>query len=178
MRQPVVLVFSNCQIPAANILGETGKAFSLGKKWLPSRRVIRGARCVGVAQRLLEEATTQAEAGESFGQSISRRTGIEAALADIAMFIHAGRLMVYEAAWQADKGEPIRHEAAMVKLFCTQMLHNVADRVAHIFNAPPRIGGLPMEQLCRHTLATSATELAQELQRSIIARDILKGLKV
>ena len=178
VRQPVVLVFSNCQIPAANILGETGKAFSLGKKWLPSRRVIRGARCVGVAQRLLEEATTQAEAGESFGQSISRRTAIEAALADIAMFIHAGRLMVYEAAWQADKGEPIRHEAAMVKLFCTQMLHNVADRVAHIFNAPPHIGGLPMEQLCRHTLATSATELAQELQRSIIARDILKGLKV
>ena len=178
MRQPVVLSFDNCEVPAANILGEESKAFSLGKKWLPSRRVIRGARCVGVAQRLLEEGTTQVQAGESFGQAISKRTSIEAALADIAMFIHAGRLMVYEAAWQADRGEPIRHEAAMVKLFTTQMLNNVADRMAHIFNGPPNIAGLPMEKLCRHALAASATELALELQRSIIARDILKGLKV
>ena len=178
VRQPVVLSFDNCEVPAANILGEESKAFSLGKKWLPSRRVIRGARCVGVAQRLLEEGTTQAQAGEFFGQAISKRTSIEAALADIAMFIHAGRLMVYEAAWQADRGEPIRHEAAMVKLFTTQMLNNVADRMAHIFNGPPNIAGLPMEKLCRHALAASATELALELQRSIIARDILKGLKV
>jgi len=71
--------------------------------------------------------------------------------------------MVYEAAWKADKGESIRREAAMVK---------------HVFNGPPNIAGLPMERLCRHALATSATELALELQRSVIARDILKGLKV
>jgi alkylation response protein AidB-like acyl-CoA dehydrogenase len=86
--------------------------------------------------------------------------------------------MVYEAAWKADKGESIRREAAMVKLFATEMLHNVADRVAHIYNGPPYIAGLPMERLCRHALATSATELALELQRSIIAKDILKGLRV
>jgi len=86
--------------------------------------------------------------------------------------------MVYEAAWKADKGEPIRHEAAMVKLFATQMIHNVTDRVAHIFNGPPYIAGLPMQRLCRKALAASTTELALELQRSVIAKDILKGLKV
>jgi len=178
VREPVLLIFDHCQVPAQNILGEEGKAFHLGKKWLPSRRITRGARCVGVAQRLLEESTTQAQSWQSFGQPISTRTSIQATLADIAVSIHACRLMVYEAAWKADKGESIRREAAMVKLFATEMLHNVADRVAHIYNGPPYIAGLPMERLCRHALATSATELALELQRSIIAKDILKGLRV
>ena len=178
LRQPIFLVFDHCLVPAENILGGEGKAFYLGKKWLPSRRLIRGARCLGVAQRLLEESTTHAQSWQSFGQFISRRTSIEAALADIAIGIHACRLMVYETAWKADKGESIRREAAIVKLFATEMIHNVADRAAHIFNGPPYIAGLPMARLCRHPIATSATELALELQRSIIAKDILKGLKV
>lgn len=178
VREPVSLVFEHCLVPVENILGEEGKAFCLGKKWLPSRRLVRGARCVGVAQRLLEESTTQAQSWHSFGQFISKRVSIESALADIAVGIHACRLMVYEAAWKADKGEAIKREAAMVKLFATEMIHSVADRVAHIFNGPPYIAGLPMERLCRHALATSATELALELQRSVIAKDILKGLKV
>lgn len=178
VRQPMTLVFDHCQVPEENILGEVGKAFHLAKRWLPSRRVIRGARCVGVGQRLLEEATTQAQSWQSFGQPISQRTSIQAALADIAMAIHASRLMVYEAAWKADKGGAIRREAAMVKLFTTQMIHNVADRLAHIFNGPPYGAGQLMERLSRQALATSATELALELQRSIIAQDILKGLKV
>jgi len=178
VREPISLAFDHCVVPAENILGEEGKAFYLGKKWLPSRRIVRGARCVGVAQRLLEESTVQAQSWQSFGQFIFKRTDIQAALADMAMAIHACRLMIYEAAWKADKGESIRREAAMVKLFATEMLHSVADRAAHIFNGPPYIAGLPMEMLCRHALATSTTELALELQRSIIAQDILKGLKV
>ena len=58
------------------------------------------------------------------------------------------------------------------------MLHSVADKVAHIFQGPPYIAGLPMERLCRNALAASTTELALEVQRSIIAQDLLKGLKV
>lgn len=178
VRQPLFLAFDHCQVPTENILGEEGKAFHLGKKWLPPRRVIRSARCIGVAQRLLEESSTQAQSWQSFGQFISRRTSIEAALADIATAIHACRLMVYEAAWKADKEESIRREAAMVKLFAIEMLHSVADGVAHIFNGPPYVAGLSMERLCRNALAASTTELALELQRSIIAQDILKGLKL
>jgi len=178
LREPLLLTFKECPVPEANILGEEGRAFHLGKKWLPARRVIRGARCVGISQRLLEEATTQVQAFSSFGQFIAKRTSIEAALADIAALIHACRLMVYEAATKADRGEPIRSEAAMVKLFATQVINSVADKVAHIFGGPPYTGGLPMERMCRSALATSATELALELQRSVIARDILKGLKV
>jgi acyl-CoA dehydrogenase len=178
LREPLLLTFKECPVPEANILGEEGKAFHLGKKWLPARRVIRGARCVGVSQRLLEEASTQVQAFSSFGQLIAKRTNIEAALADIAVLIYACRLMIYEAAGKADAGEPIRSQAAMVKLFATQVIESVADKVAHIFGSPPYSSRLPMEMMCLNALATSATELALELQRSAIARDILKGLKV
>jgi len=178
VRQPLSLIFDRCQVPAENILGEEGKAFYLGRKWLPSRRIVRGARCVGAAQRILDECTTQAQTWTSFGQFISGRPSMQAALADIATNIHVARLMVYEAAWRADKGEPIQRLAAMVKLFATQMIHFVADNAAHIFNAPAYVGGLPMERVCRNAIAMSSTEFALQLQRNIIARDILKGLKV
>jgi len=178
VRQPLLLSFDHCRVPVESILGEEGKAFHLGKKWLPSRRVIRSARSVGVVQRVLEESVTQAQNFQSFGQFIYKRPDIEGALADIAIEIHACRLMIYEAACKADNGENIRREAAMVKLYATKMIHSVADRAAHIFNGPPYVAGLPMERLCRRALAASTTELALELQRSIIARDILKGLRV
>ena len=178
VREPISLVFDHCQVPAENILGEEGKAFYLGKKWLPARRIVRGARCVGAAQRILDEATIQAQTWTSFGQIISGRPSIQAALGDMATNIHAARLIVYEAAWKADQGQPIQREAAMVKLFATQMIHLVADNAAHIFNAPAYVGGLPMERFCRNAIAMSSTNFALQLQRNIIARDILKGVKL
>ncbi len=178
IRRPILLTFDECRLTEDSLLGQEGKAFSLGRQWLAPRRLVRAARCVGVALRLLEEATTQAQSWQSFGQVISGRVDIEAALADIATGVHACRLMVHQAAWKSDSGEGIKREAAMVKLFATQMVHNAADRVGHIFSGPPYTVGQPMERLCRNALATTGTELALELQRSIIVKDILKGLKV
>lgn len=178
IKEPMSLVFKDCRVPVENLLGEEGKAFHLGRKWLPQRRVVRGARCVGIARRLLDEATVQAQSLVTFGKPIFQRTSIQAALADIAMNIQAARLMVYEAAWNSDIGKSIRRKAAMVKLYTTQMIQTVADRVAHIFNGPPYIEGMPMEKLCRRALEASAIELALEKQRNIVAGDILKGLKV
>jgi acyl-CoA dehydrogenase len=183
VRAPLSLAFAGCQVPDENVLGRPGEAFHLGKQWLPSRRLVRGARCVGVGQRLLEEARTHVESWQSFGQQIFRRPGVESALADIAVSIHACRLLVYEAACKADAtgtasaGGSIKREAAMVKLFATQMIRTVADRVSHLFNGPPYIHGLPMQRLCAEALATNAVDLALELQSSIIASDIMKGLK-
>ena len=178
VREPVSLTFDNCPVPAENILGEDGKAFYLGRKWLPARRIVRSAKTVGAAQRILDEATIEAQTWTSFGQVISKRPSIQAALADIATNIHAARLMVYEVAWKADQRQPIQREAAMVKLFVAQMIHYVADNAAHIFSAPAYVGGLPMERFCRNAIAMSSTNFALQLQRNIIARDILKGLKI
>jgi acyl-CoA dehydrogenase len=171
------LFFKGCRVVVANVLGEEGKAFHLGKKWLPQRRIVRGARCVGTARRLLDEAAAQAGSVETFGSSILKRTNIQAALADMAMHIHAARLMVYEAACSADSGRLVRRVSAMVKLYTTQLVHTVADRVAHVFNGPPYLEGLPVARLCRRALETSAAELALERQRNIVAADIMKGMK-
>ena len=178
IKMPLSLTFADCRVPAQNILGQPGQAFHLGKKWLPARRLVRGARCVGVGQRLLEEAKAHVESWQSYGQHLFKRPGVESALADIAVSIHACRLVVYEAAWKADSSTNIKREAAMVKLFATQMIRTVADRVSHVFNGPPYIQGLPMQRLCSDALAANATDLALELQSSIIASDIMKGLKV
>lgn len=178
IKAPLSLTFAGCRVPEQNILGTRGQAFHLGQKWLPSRRLVRGARCVGVGQRLLEEAKAHVESWQSYGQHIFRRPGVESALADIAVSIHACRLVVHEAAWKADGAMNVKREAAMVKLFATQMIRTVADRVSHVFNGPPYISGLPMQRLCSDALATNATDLALELQSSIVASDIMKGLKV
>jgi alkylation response protein AidB-like acyl-CoA dehydrogenase len=85
--------------------------------------------------------------------------------------------MVYEAACTADTGKPVRRASAMVKLYTTHMLNTVADRVAHVFNGPPYLEGLPIERLCRRALEASAVDFAMERQRNIVAADIIKGLK-
>jgi acyl-CoA dehydrogenase len=177
VKEPLTLVFENCKIPPENLLGEEGKAFKLGEKWLPGRRVVRGARTVGLARRLLEEAAVQAQAASAFGKSVATRTSIRAALADMAAGIHAARLMVYEAACMADSGQNISRRAAMVKLQASRMLSSVTDLVSHIYNGPT-CAGLTVTRLCRHAVETNIQELALEKQRNIIAGDILKGLEV
>jgi len=177
-RQSLVLEFDDCKVPLENVLGEEGKAFSLGKYWLPNRRIIRGSQCTGIAQRLLDEATIHVQSWESFGLSISKWPGIQACLTDIAMDLHACRLMVFQAACKADKGELVRDEASMIKLFSTQMINNVVDNMAHIYNGPAYVKGLPVDKLCRNALMTNMSDLSLELQRSIIAKNILKGLQI
>jgi len=175
LREPLELAFRNCREMAENVLGEAGKALELGKKWLPARRVIRAARCVGVVRRLLEEATAAAQSLESFGQSVYKKANIRAALAEIAAYVRAARLMVYEAAWQADKGELIARQAALVRLYATQAVQTIADRVSHVFGGPPYLAGQPMARLCQRALADGAVELSLERQRHVVARDIIQG---
>ena len=177
VREPLVLNFENCLVLKDNVLGEDGKAFNLGAKWLPQRRIVRAARAVGIARRLLVEASIQAQTASSFGQNISRRASIRAALADMSTEIHAARLMVYEAACAADTGKNVARQAVTVKLFTSNMLRSVTDMVAHIYNGPSS-AGLIVEKLCRHVLENNIKEMALEKQRNIIAGDILKGLAV
>ncbi len=177
-REPLTLRFLSCQVSPENILGEEGKAFSLGSKWLPQRRIVRGARCVGIARRLLEEATIRAQSTESFGQPIFRRASTQDALAHIAVTIHAARLMVLDAAAKADAGKTAFHEAVMVKLYTTRMLRLVVDQVAHIFNGPANVDGILMDKLCDKARQTTLAEMTLERQRGIIAGELLKGLKV
>ncbi len=178
LRQPLLLEFDRCSVSTADVLGDEGRAFHLGESWLPARRVTRGAGYVGAAQRLLEESVAQAQSWQSFGQSIANRPNVEAALADIALGIHSGRLLVHHAAWKADRGELTKRDAAIVKLFTIQMIRQVADRVSHVFAGPPYQGALPMQSLFPDLLSAEGNDLGLNVQRRIVAADVLKGLKV
>lgn len=177
VREPLVLSFDQCKIPAENLLGEEGKAFKLGGKWLPGRRIVRSARAVGLARRLLEEASLQTQSASSFGQPLSKRSGIRAALADMSAAIHATRLMIYEAASMADSGKENYRQTAMVKLQASRMLRGVVGMVSHIFNGPS-IAGQGLEKLCRHAQENNIHEMALEKYRNNIAGDILRGIRV
>ena len=172
--KPIYLNFDNCRINVENILGEEGQAFYLGSKWLPSRRIVRGARCVGAAERLLEVSKEYAKAWQSFGQLIEERPGVQRALADMDIELQAARLMVYYAACKLDEGEEIRQEAAMVKVYATEMVERAADRATQIHGGPIYTKNLPLDRLCRNAIAASTTGQALDLQRMVIARDLLK----
>jgi alkylation response protein AidB-like acyl-CoA dehydrogenase len=176
--KPIVLRFNRCRVSAKNILGEIGRAFSLGAKWLPSRRIIRAARCVGVGKRLLEVCCEYAKSWEILGRAISEQMQVQRILADMATDLHAARLMVYHVAWMADKGEDIRREAAMVKVFTTEMVNRTADRTVQLHGGPAHTRGLFVERLCRNAIAANFVEETLELQRAIIARDILRGISL
>jgi alkylation response protein AidB-like acyl-CoA dehydrogenase len=174
LKKPIVLSFNRCKIPAENILGEIGGAFSLGAKWLPSRRIIRAARCVGVAKRLLKVCSEYAQLWDRFGRMLSEQTQTQRILADMTTDLNAAMLMVYHAAWLADKGENIRREAAMVKIFATEMVNRAADRTVQLYGGPAHTEGLLVGRLCRDAISASMNEETLELQRAIIARDILR----
>jgi len=144
---------------------------------------VRGARCVGAAERLLEIAKEYAKNWQSLGRLIEQRPSVQRDLADMAIEIHATRLMVFHAACKADEEEDIHQEAAMVKVFATEMVERAADRATQIHGGPIYTKELPLSRLCRNAplsrlcrnaIAASTSEQALELQRAIIARDLLR----
>jgi acyl-CoA dehydrogenase len=180
VKEPLNLVFDNCKVAEENLLGQEGKAFSLGARWLPLRRIVRAARSVGAARRLLEEGGVQAQSATAYGQPAATRTSVRAALADMAAQIHAARLMVYEAASAADNGaggKDIGRQATMVKLFTSRMLQNVAEMVSHIYNGPTGTAE-SIKKLCRHAVESHIIELSLKKQRNVIAGDVLKGVSI
>jgi acyl-CoA dehydrogenase len=176
--EPIILTFNNCQVAATQVLGEEGKAFHLGWKWLPARRIIRGARCLGAAVRLLDKAVEHAKSWTSYGRAISGRPAVLTSLAEIDIDIKAARLLVYQAACDADSGQTVLTQAAAVKIFTTEMLKRVADRAVLIKGGPGPATGLPLEYLCQSMVVQNIFEHALEAQKLIVANNILKAGKI
>lgn len=171
--EPTLVALKDCRVPAENVIGELNGAFHLGKKWLPGRRLVRSAKCVGAAQRLLEVSSEYAKMWQSFGRLISEMPAIQHALADMLVDITAGRLMVYYGATKADEGEEINLNTAMVKIYAAEMLKRTADRAVLIHGGPAYSPGLKFERLYRNAISAFNTELALELQRNILTKFIL-----
>jgi alkylation response protein AidB-like acyl-CoA dehydrogenase len=169
------LVFEECRVSRGQILGEIGGGFSLLMRFLDEQRLSVGAGCVGTAERLLEMACEHARQRVTFGRPLADRQAIQFMLADSAMEIYAGRLMVYQGARRADRGERVSREAAMAKVFCSEMAGRVADRALQVFGGMGYMKDLPVELMYRDVRNHRIAEGTSEILRILIARDLLKA---
>ncbi|MEK7862106.1 MAG: acyl-CoA dehydrogenase family protein [Chloroflexota bacterium] len=169
------LFFNAMRVPAANRVGEEGQGFKIALGTLDMGRLGLAAHSVGIAQRLLEASAQYAKSRVQFGKPIAANQAIQWMLADAATEIHAARLMVYDAAARADKGERITQRAAMTKLFATEMLGRVADAAVQIHGGMGYMRELWIERAYRDARITRIYEGTSEVQRMVIAGGLLEN---
>jgi acyl-CoA dehydrogenase len=170
------LIFEDCEVPDANVLGgEVGAGFRTALGALDIGRVSLSAGAVGTSQHLLELGVAHAKRREQFGQPIAANQAIQWMLADSAVEIHAARLMVYDAAAKLDRGIRVSREAAMVKVYASELANRVADRVLQIHGGMGYMKDSPVERAYRDARILRIYEGTSEVQRMIIAEDLLKG---
>jgi acyl-CoA dehydrogenase len=168
------LGFDDCRVGPDQILGAEGEGLELANKWLHMGRVWVGAGCCGRAERLLELATEWAANRKQFGQPIGRFQGTSFKLSDMATELQAADLLVMQAAWKAEQGSMTTVDAAMAKLFASEMVGRVADHAVQIFGGMGLMDELPIERLWRDARLERIWDGTSEIQRHIIARSLLR----
>lgn len=169
------LVFEDCQVPAANIIGGLeGKGFVTAMKVLEKGRITIAAVCVGTAQYVLDLSIAHSKQRIQFGKPISANQAIQWMLADMAISIYAGRQMVYHTAWSRDQKQRVTQQAAMCKVFCTEMVNRAADSAMQIHGGMGYMKESPIERVYRDVRLTRIFEGTSEVQRMVIARELLK----
>jgi alkylation response protein AidB-like acyl-CoA dehydrogenase len=167
------LSFENCRIPAENLLGKEGEGFKEILITLDAGRISIGAMALGLAQAALEQATRYAKERVQFGQPIANFQAIQWMLADMATEIDAARLMVYRAAAMKDAGMRYSKEAAMAKLFASEVAERAAFKAVQIHGGYGFSREYPVERIYRDQRLCSIGEGTSEIQRLVIARYIL-----
>jgi len=172
------LIFDNCKVPKENVVGgdpNIGQGFKTAMKTLDKGRLTLGASSLGSAQKLLELSVEYAKRRVQFGKPIAQFQAVQSMISDMAVQIYAARQMVYHAAWLRDTtGSPVVKEAAMVKLFCSEMANKVADTAVQIHGGMGYMKDYPVERFYRDLRLTRIYEGTSEIQRLVIAREILK----
>jgi alkylation response protein AidB-like acyl-CoA dehydrogenase len=167
------LYFNGMRLEASQRVGAEGDGFKIALRTLDFGRLGLAAHSVGAAQRLLEACVEHAKARVQFGKPIGANQAIQWMLADAATEIHAARLMVYDAASRADRGERITDRAAMAKLFATEMLGRIADAAVQIHGGMGYMRELWIERAYRDARITRIYEGTSEIQRMVIAGALL-----
>ena len=160
----------------AELLGEPGQGFKLAMRGLDIFRTTVAGAALGFARRALDEALKRSRSRTMFGQALAGFQMTQAKLADMATSIEAAALLAYHAAWKKDTtGERVTREAAMAKMFATESAQRVVDDAVQICGGLGVKRGHPVERLYREVRALRIYEGATEVQKLIIARDLLKG---
>jgi alkylation response protein AidB-like acyl-CoA dehydrogenase len=172
-RYATELSFEDMRVPHANVLGEVNKGFAIANDRLSRQRVPYAAGCIGVAIKAHELALAYVPERETFGAPLATRQAIQWMLVDNELDIRQARWLTLEAAYKADAGEPFRKEAAMAKLVASEAGSRVVDRCIQIFGGYGVSKDFPFERWYREMRIRRIGEGPSEVQRHIIARDIL-----
>jgi len=168
------LQLESCRVPASQRLGEEGDGMRLALGTLDFFRTSVGAAACGFAARALQEATGRARSRRQFGSRLADFQLTQAALADMAAELDAARLLVYRAAWLKDNGQPrVTRESAIAKLFATEAAQRIVDRAVQIHGGAGVERGSVVERLYREVRAPRIYEGTSEIQRLVIAREII-----
>jgi alkylation response protein AidB-like acyl-CoA dehydrogenase len=168
------LVLENCLVPADNLLWQEGKGASIAFHCLDGSRIGIAAQSIGLSQRALDEGLIYSKQREAFGKPIASFQAIQFMLADSATQLEAARLLTYQAACLKDKGLPFTKEAAMAKLFASEAANKIVYDVLQIHGAYGYSQEFMIEQLYREARVLSIYEGTSEIQRMVIARELLK----
>ena len=168
------VVFTDCRVPACQLLGPEGEGFISSLKVLDGGRISIAALGLGMAQGALEAATRYAKQRKQFGQTISEFQAIQFKLADMATQVDAARLLVYRAAWLADqKNVRFTSESSMAKLFASEVAVRVANECVQIHGGYGFTKDYPAEKFYRDVKLCTIGEGTSEIQRLVIARQLL-----
>ncbi|HEY7545738.1 MAG TPA: acyl-CoA dehydrogenase family protein, partial [Blastocatellia bacterium] len=170
------IAFDNCLVPASNLLGEEGKGFRIAMATLDTFRPTVGAAAVGLAWRALDEAVSYAKRREQFGRPIAEFQATQMKIAEMATELEAARLLVYRAAWKKDSGaERVTMESAMAKLYATEAAQRIIDHAVQIHGGAGVVSGATVERLYREVRALRIYEGTSEIQKLVIAGQVLKS---
>lgn len=169
------LILDNCRVPAANVLGEKGKGYKIAIETLNEGRIGIGAQMLGLAQGAWEHALKYSQERKQFGKAISEFQGIQFQLAQMGTEIEAARLMVYNAARMKDAGMDFVKQAAMTKLFCSQVAERVASLAVEIYGGYGFTKDYPVEKYFRDSKIGKIYEGTSNMQLATIAKLVLGG---
>ena len=162
------LVFDNCRIPAENLLGEEGQGFKIAMKTLDGGRIGIAAQALGIAQGAFEAALSYAMERKQFDQAIHNFQGVLFKLADMATEIEAARLLVYQAAFRAGSGLTYGQQAAMAKLYASDVAMRVTSEAVQVFGGYGYTRDFPVERMMRDAKITQIYEGTNEIHRLVI----------
>jgi butyryl-CoA dehydrogenase/short/branched chain acyl-CoA dehydrogenase len=169
------LILEDCKVPKENVLGEVGKGYKIAIETLNEGRIGIGAQMAGVARGAWEYACKYAQERKQFGKAISEFQGIQFQIAQMATEIEASRLMVYNAARMKDAGVPFVKEAAMTKLFCSQVAERVTSLAIEVYGGYGFTKDYPVEKYWRDSKIGKIYEGTSNMQLAIIAKSVLGG---
>jgi alkylation response protein AidB-like acyl-CoA dehydrogenase len=168
------LIFEECRLPADCLLGQPGQGFVQAMQVLEGGRIAMAAMAVGIAQAALDASVKYMKQRSAFGKTLAAFNGLQGMLADVATEVEVARLLTLRAAWLKDAGRPAGHAAAMAKVFASEAAMKAATRAVQVHGGAGYITEFPVERIFRDAKLTEIGEGTSEIQRMVIAREILQ----